>query len=145
MAKKKPTKQESLDTHFQAVVEAFTPWPHRVGEALRAEVSVQPADNGRVVITGPAPLYPLLRQKQDRLFLRAELEQIAVAADCVVGVGDTAIVAWWRKDLEPRSRTQTPSRLQQLEEEPENHLFSVTEGDEDATNPEERETVATLR
>jgi hypothetical protein len=42
------------------------------------------------------------------------LEQIAVAADCVVGVGDTAIVAWWRKDLEPRSRTQTPSRLQQL-------------------------------
>lgn len=82
MATKKPTKQESKDERFQAVVAAFMPWARRVSEALRAEVRVQPADSGRVLITGPAALYTLLRQEQDRLLLRAELDRIAAAALC---------------------------------------------------------------
>jgi hypothetical protein len=143
MTKKKPTKQDGQDSRFQAVVEAFIPWAHRVGEALKAEVSVHPADNGRVLITGPAPLYPLVQQEQDRLFLRAELEQIAAEADCVVGIGDTAIVAWWRKDLATKSKTPAPSRAQ-LHDEAEADVtpFAGTEGDDEAPTLEERETEA---
>jgi hypothetical protein len=133
MTQKKRTPYKSQDPRFQAVVAAFLPWARRVGEALGAEVSVQSADNGRVIMTGPPALSPLLRQEQDWLFFRTALEQTAAAADCVVGVGDTAIVAWWRADLAPKSKTPTPSGLQQParaidrrdEEEAEPDLFSV--------------------
>jgi hypothetical protein len=112
---KKLTKQDGQNSRFQAVVEAFVPWAHRVGEALKAKIDVQPVDNGRVIITGLATLYPLLRQEQDWLFFRADLEQIAPAVDCAVGIGDTAIVAWWRTDLDAKSKTTTSSELQQLD------------------------------